>query len=194
MTSETDNKDKDQDLHDEVKQGHNYDGIDELDNPPPRWIMNLFYITIGLSILYGAYFFWLRIGDNQDQEYARKSAKHDLEYKKNTPAVAIKLLEDAGSLNEGQEIYVQMGCVACHGNSGEGNAIGPNLTDDNWINGCSFDNVVNIVKNGNSVKGMTAFKDKLSDEKVAKVASFVLLKLKGSKPANPKPPQGEPCK
>ena len=30
---------------------HNYDGIQELDNPPPRWIMLIFYITIGFSIL-----------------------------------------------------------------------------------------------------------------------------------------------
>ncbi len=30
---------------------HNYDGIQELDNPPPRWIMALFYITIGFSII-----------------------------------------------------------------------------------------------------------------------------------------------
>ena len=37
---------------------HEYDGIKELDNPPPRWIMMLFYLTIGWSMLYGAYFIW----------------------------------------------------------------------------------------------------------------------------------------
>jgi len=31
---------------------HTYDGIEELDNPPPRWIMMLFYLTIGFSIFY----------------------------------------------------------------------------------------------------------------------------------------------
>ena len=33
---------------------HNYDGIQELDNPPPRWIMAIFYITIGFSIIKAA--------------------------------------------------------------------------------------------------------------------------------------------
>ena len=42
---------KPQDLHDEKIMDHDYDGIKELDNPPPRWIMALFYITIGFSII-----------------------------------------------------------------------------------------------------------------------------------------------
>ena len=59
---------------------HEYDGIKELDNPPPRWIMMLFYITIAWSILYGAYYFWLKQGDHQDAEYVRKSEVHDQKY------------------------------------------------------------------------------------------------------------------
>ncbi len=55
----------------EVMDNHNYDGIEELDNPPPRWIMALFYITIAFAIIYGAYYFWLDIGDHQDAEYVR---------------------------------------------------------------------------------------------------------------------------
>ena len=39
---------------DEHLMEHNYDGIQELDNPPPRWIMAIFYITIGFSIIYAA--------------------------------------------------------------------------------------------------------------------------------------------
>lgn len=41
----------------EVIDDHNYDGIQELDNPPPRWIMALFYITIAFAVIYGAYYF-----------------------------------------------------------------------------------------------------------------------------------------
>ena len=82
--------------------------------------------------------------------------------------------------------------MTCHGTSGEGNAIGPNLTDDAWIHGCKFDDVFSLIKNGFPTKGMTAFKGQLSDEKIQQVASFV-LSLKGTNPANAKAPQGVPC-
>ena len=57
---------------DEHLNEHSYDGIEELDNPPPRWIMMIFYLTIGISILYAAYFFWLDVGDQQDVRYVKK--------------------------------------------------------------------------------------------------------------------------
>jgi cytochrome c oxidase cbb3-type subunit 3 len=197
MGSDTNNeklKEK-KELHDEVMTGHDYDSIGELDNPPPRWIMALFYLTIGISILYGAYYFWLGIGENQDQEYQTKSAKHDEKYKKaNTPVAELKLLTDESSLADGKAIYTEMACAACHGVNGEGNAIGPNLTDEYWIHGCGFTNVHDMIKNGNSIKGMTAFKDRLTEDKIAKVASYVLVSLKGTNPPNAKAPQGELCK
>ncbi|HOW31140.1 MAG TPA: cbb3-type cytochrome c oxidase N-terminal domain-containing protein [Bacteroidales bacterium] len=179
----------------EIMEGHDYDGIGELDNPPPRWIMALFYITIGLSILYGAYYFWLDIGPNQDEVYAIKSERHDQNFASaKAPAAELKLLTDEAALSEGKAIYTEMACSACHGIVGEGNAVGPNLTDENWIHGCSFNNVYEIISNGIAVKGMTSFKDKLSPEKIAKVASYVLVSLKDTKPVNAKAPQGEPCK
>jgi len=172
---------------------HEYDGIKELDNPPPRWIMMIFYITIGWSILYGAYFFWLKVGDDQDAEYARKSAKHDQKYQIASLSVDdLVLLTDQADLEEGKTIYNNMNCFACHGMNGEGNAIGPNLTDEFWLSGCDFQSVFNIIKNGNPAKGMTAFKGQISDEDIQKVASYV-VSIVGSSPPNAKEPQGEKC-
>jgi mono/diheme cytochrome c family protein len=35
---------------------------------------------------------------------------------------------------QGQQVYSGVGiCFSCHGPTGEGSALGPNLTDDNWI-------------------------------------------------------------
>lgn len=173
---------------------HEYDGIRELDNPPPRWIMAIFYLTIGISIIYGAYYFWLGVGDHQDAEYIAKSAKHEAKYQlANQSSEDLILLTDAGSVEEGKTIYKEMNCFACHGQNGEGNAIGPNLTDNYWVHGCSFDEVFNIIKNGNPSKGMTAFKAQLSEEKIQKVSSYIFEELIGSNPANPKDPQGELC-
>ena len=180
--------------YDEKLMDHDYDGIQELDNPAPRWIMAIFYVTIAFAIIYGAYYFWLGVGDTQNEEYARKSAQHDQEYQvKNMSSEDLVLLTDASDIDAGKTIYNEMNCFACHGMNSEGNAIGPNLTDEFWINGCGFKNVFTIIKNGKSAKGMAAFKGQLSDEKIQKVASYI-LSLKGTNPANAKASQGEKCK
>ena len=172
---------------------HNYDGIQELDNPPPRWIMAIFYLTIGFSIIYAAYFFWLDVGDDQDAEYARKSEMHDAQYQlTGESAEEIVVLSDAADLEEGKAIYAAMNCAVCHGAKLEGNPIGPNLTDNAWINGCDFQSVFNVIKNGVPAKGMTPFKSQLSDNKIQKVTSYV-LNMVGSNPDKAKGPQGEAC-
>jgi len=186
-------KNKTNDLHDEKLMDHEYDGIGELDNPPPRWIMALFYITIGFSILYGAYYFWLKQGDHQDAEYAKRSERHDQKFKLNTQSSGdIVLLTDAASIDAGKTIYKEMNCFACHGMKGEGNSIGPNLHDEIWLHGCKIQDVVNVIKNGVPAKGMTPFKAQLSDDKIQKVSSYI-LSLKGTKPANAKAAQGVKC-
>lgn len=169
-----------------------HDGIKELDNPPPRWIMAVFYLTIGISILYGAYYFWLKVGDQQDAEYAGSVEKAKLKYAQSAPEAPLTLLNDAASLASGKGIYTSMNCATCHGQNGEGNAIGPNLTDNSWLHGCSFEAVVNIITNGFPTKGMTAFRGQLNDTQIQQVSSYV-VSLKGSEPANAKAPQGEPC-
>jgi cytochrome c oxidase cbb3-type subunit III len=196
MTSKKiDSTDTDQDYNEEPAmdiESHEYDGIKELDNPPPQWIMAVFYLTIGISILYGAYYFWLKVGDKQEAEYVKSVGKANLKYQSEQPAVVLTLLKDAGSLASGKEIFKAMNCITCHGQNGEGNAIGPNLTDNNWLHGCRFEDVFNTIKNGYPVKGMAAFKAQLTDEKIQQTASYV-LSLKGSNPANAKAPQGELC-
>ena len=187
----TDNKQHD--LHDENIMDHDYDGIKELDNPPPRWIMALFYITIGFAIIYGAYYFWLKQGAHQDAEYARKSDLHDQKYQMNSQSTGdLVVLTDAASIEEGKNIYTEMNCFACHGMNGEGNAIGPNLTDEFWIHGCTIQDLFNVIKNGVPAKGMTPFKGQMSDERIQKVSSYI-LSLKGTNPANAKAAQGEKC-
>ncbi len=187
------NKDLDEKLMD-----HDYDGIGELDNPPPSWIMAIFYLTIAFSIFYGAFYFWMDAGDDQWEKYEKKSKLHDEKYQEARESGAVAeaavmgALTDEASIAAGKAIYAEMACFACHGMNGEGNAVGPNLTDNFWIMGCDYETVFDQVKNGNPAKGMTAYKAQLSDAKIQQVASF-LLSLRGSNPANPKAPQGDEC-
>ncbi|MDP8208542.1 MAG: cbb3-type cytochrome c oxidase N-terminal domain-containing protein [Candidatus Electryonea clarkiae] len=97
-------------------------------------------------------------------------------------------LADAGAIAGGQKIYAQY-CFTCHGAAGEG-GIGPNLTDEYWINGGSFPEIIHTIKIGVPVKGMIAWSTQLSPEQILEVGSYVNT-LAGTNPANAKAPQGE---
>jgi mono/diheme cytochrome c family protein len=52
---------------------------------------------------------------------------------------------------QGKTIFENSGgCAACHGASGEGTALAPNLTDGDWLNtsGKNYDEIVAVVTNG----------------------------------------------
>ena len=53
-----------------------------------------------------------------------------------------------------------------------------------------MNHVYKTIKFGINGKGMVAWKSKLSGKQMLQVSSYV-LSLKGTKPANPKPPQGQ---
>jgi cytochrome c oxidase cbb3-type subunit 3 len=80
-------------------------------------------------------------------------------------------------------------CFTCHGKAGEG-GIGPNLTDDYWLHGGDFSEIVKTIKYGVPTKGMVAWRMDLKPDQILQVASFV-KSLHGSNPPNPKPPQGD---
>jgi len=175
---------------------HDYDGIKELDNKPPPWIMWLFYITIFWAVMYLVVFHVLKIGKLQDQEYVEEVNKatilqQQLAATKTFDETNVVLLTDDASLSLGKEMFTAKTCVTCHGSQGEGNAIGPNLTDEYWISGNTPNDVFKTIKYGNAIKGMTPFKDQLNDEKIQQLVSYVLVSLKGSNPPNAKAPQGE---
>jgi len=193
QTDNTDNFEMKNESGDHITE-HEYDGIKELDNPPPKWIMAIFYITIAFAFYYGIYYFVLD-GPSQDEEYTIKSAEHDKKFSEmNSDQAPLVLLTDEQSVSEGKAIYAEMNCKVCHGEVGEGNAVGPNLTDQYWLHGCDFNSVFNIIKNGVPTKGMTAFKSQMSDAKIQKVTSYVLKGLVGTNPSNPKDAQGKECK
>ncbi len=174
---------------------HEYDGIRELDNPPPFWLMSLFYLSVIFSVAYGAYYFWLGMGDLQAAEYEKEVAAAQLNQKAQPENAFdennIVLFTDDENLKAGAELFATKTCTTCHGQHGEGNAIGPNLADEYWIHGNTPNELFQIIKNGVPTKGMTPFKGQLSPEQMVQVLSYVLLKIQKSNPENAKEPQGE---
>jgi len=176
-----------------VKLDHNFDGIQELNNPLPPWWTAGFVITVIISVLY-IFYYTIQGKDSQYDEYNREMAKAKAQvdaYKKANNIVdanTVTLLTDKNALAEGKEIYLK-NCAACHVADG-GGLVGPNLTDNAWIYGCNIKDVFKVITNGTS-KGMPPWKA-LGADKVQKVASYV-LSLQGTKPAKPKAPEGQAC-
>jgi cytochrome c oxidase cbb3-type subunit III len=180
----------------ELDLGHEYDGIRELNNRLPPWWLYGFYLTIIFAGIYLWRFHVSHTGPTSAQEYERAvvSAKIRVdEYlKKKGEAVDetnVTMLTGADDLAAGKAIFTDpTKCPSCHLADGGGNTVGPNLTDNFWLYGGDIKDIFKTIKYGTN-KGMRSWKDDLSPKQMAQVASYV-KSLKGTKPANPREPQG----
>ncbi len=173
-----------------------FDGIAELDNPTPPWFNFIFYTTIIVAALYLLNYHVLKIGNLQASEYTvevkEAKASVDAYLKKTGNAIDennVTLLTDKAALEEGKKIFEANTCVTCHKIDG-GGLVGPNLTDDYWIHGGDIKSVFKTIKYGVTAKGMTAWQNAFTGKQIQAVASYV-KSLKGTKPAEPKAPQGD---
>lgn len=174
---------------------HEADGIREFDNALPRWWLYGFYFTIVFGVLYFANYHLLPtplIGTRGlTAEYAAEveaAAAHT--HKHGQPGAApVVALSDHESVEKGRAIFEGSTnvCFSCH-RQDLGGLVGPNLTDDNWLHGCTVADLVGNVKSGFPLKGMLPFGtgQHLTDEQVLQVVSYVVSK-RGSQPQNPKP-------
>ncbi len=181
----TDNKDN----HDAE---HEYDGIKELNNPSPIWIIMLFFITFGFAGIYAVKYFG-HPGNGMDQDSEYLTAVKEQKMSMITGGKGSTLTE-AQMKVAGGKLFQEKGCVACHGGHGEGNTIGPNLCDNYWISGCSPENVVLTIREGRPEKGMAPFKNSLSEAQINQLSVYILKSLQGSNPPDGKTAQGELCK
>lgn len=175
--------------------GHEYDGIQELDNGIPSWFQGLFAITIVFAV---AYFFHYEIGNGpgSEQEYAAEVLAHKAKVAAAEAAgggggpsaeVLAAAFKDDSKKAAGKAVYVAK-CASCHLPDG-GGSIGPNLTDKFWIHGGKLEQIAATVSTGVLAKGMPAWKDLVSADELVNVVAYV-KSLQGTKPANPKAAEG----
>ena len=178
---------------DEILMEDDYDGIRELDNKIPPWFNYLFYATIIFAIYYMFNYEVFSAGKSQVDEYNAEMEAAAMQRAQLEAAGAfvteenVTMLTDMGDLEAGKEIF-KVNCVPCHGPDA-GGIVGPNLTDKYWIHGGGIKNVFRIVKYGVPAKGMLSWQTQLNPKQMQEVSSYV-LSLEGTKPANPKEPQG----
>lgn len=170
---------------------HNYDGIQEYDNPLPRWWVYLFYATIIYSVLYLLNVPGIGIGKGRLSDYesdvAAWRAAHPQEAPGASPEQLMALASDPSVLESGKQVYAT-NCASCHRADG-GGMIGPNLTDDAWIHGGALPEIHKTIVEGVLAKGMPNWGKLLKPGQISAVTVYV-ASLKGTHPANAKAPEG----
>ena len=174
---------------------HDYDGIKELDNRLPTWWVYGLYVTILFSCVYLYRFHISHSAPLSGEEYQIAMQKADEEketYLKNAASKVdentVTLMADASTLGQGKQLYSTV-CIACHGPVGQG-LVGPNLTDDYWLHKGGIKDIFKTIKYGVAEKGMKSWEADFSPVQMAALANYV-KSLHGTKPANPKEPQGD---
>ncbi|MDG2223840.1 MAG: cbb3-type cytochrome c oxidase N-terminal domain-containing protein [Rubripirellula sp.] len=176
--------------------GHDYDGIQEYDNPLPGWWKWLFIV----SILFGPpYFFFYHNGvegrslsDRYDRNLAANLRLQfdELGDLKADRAAVIKYTYQPNWLKAGKAVF-KTHCVSCHGKDG-GGLIGPNLTDEAYKNVKDIGDILSILQNGANAGAMPAWQNRLSTPEIVLVSSYV-ASLRGTTPSTePKEPEGRP--
>jgi cytochrome c oxidase cbb3-type subunit 3 len=173
---------------------HDYDGIQELDNPIPAWFMYLFYGTIIFAAGYLLNYHVFKTGQLQYAEYRTEMAQADIAKKLFLSKAAnrvdentVKLVHDPTVIASGQAVF-KTTCAPCHGEHAQGN-VGPNLTDDYWLHGGKINDLFKTIKYGVLAKGMPTWEKQLTPKQISDVANYI-KSLHGSNPAGAKEPQG----
>ncbi|MBT7896976.1 MAG: c-type cytochrome [Flavobacteriales bacterium] len=164
---------------------HDYDGIKELDNDLPSWWLYGFYGCILFALFYLYDYHIAETSPLQAEEYEIEIKSANNEIAMNVNPIEVIRLEDEESIANGAQIYSN-NCMPCHLENG-GGSIGPNLTDEYWIHGGSFESIVKVVNDGVLDKGMIAWKTVLNPSQINEVSSYLLTlpNVEG------KDPQGE---
>ncbi|WP_204993926.1 MULTISPECIES: cytochrome-c oxidase, cbb3-type subunit III [unclassified Sphingopyxis] len=145
--------------------GHEWDGIEELNTPLPRWWLWTFYATIvwGLAyvVLYPAWPMVNRategvLGWSSRGDLAKEMAADAKRRAPTVNAIAATALADLPAQPQLMQAAVQGGgaafrvhCVQCHGAGGAGvKNLYPSLTDDDWLWGGDLASIEYTVTHG----------------------------------------------
>ncbi|WP_200911578.1 cytochrome-c oxidase, cbb3-type subunit III [Teredinibacter purpureus] len=161
--------------------GHVYDGIEEYDNPLPRWWFILFVITLIYAAIYlvlypgmGSFkglLGWSSTGElRMDQEKAQADLAETFGVYSQMPLE--ELVHDGRAMKMGVRLFAN-NCAVCHGADAGGNFGFPNLTDNAWLHGGSPDEILTSIRDGRE-GAMPAWGDIIGESNVVAVSEYVL--------------------
>jgi len=160
--------------------GHNYDGIEEYDNPLPAWWFWGFVLSMLFGIGYLLYFpglgnfaglgGWSQVSaltesqDDADERYGPLFAQY--------AAIPVdELATDQAAMRMGGRLFAT-NCAVCHGAAGTGSEGFPNLTDAEWHWGGSAEQIKTTLLNGRQAM-MPAWGEVLQEQGITEVAEYV---------------------
>ncbi|WP_350333945.1 cytochrome-c oxidase, cbb3-type subunit III [Coralliovum pocilloporae] len=144
--------------------GHEWDGIEELNNPLPRWWLWMFYVTIIWAFLYWiAMPSWPLVSSYTTGILGHSQRANVLEDVAQAKAARSELgqglinasLEDIQNTADLLEFAMASGsaafgdnCAPCHGSGAQGSRGFPNLNDDDWLWGGDLDSIHETIRVG----------------------------------------------
>jgi cytochrome c oxidase cbb3-type subunit 3 len=162
--------------------GHVWDqDLKELNNPLPRWWLNLYYITlvfgIGYLVLYpglgnfAGTLGWTQLNQYQDEVEAADQRFGPLYEKYFREQISV-LAGNQQALKTGQRLFLNY-CATCHGSDARGGSGFPNLRDDDWLYGGEPQQIKTSIMNGRTGV-MPGWGSALGSEGVFNVTEYVL--------------------
>ncbi len=175
----------------EQTMGHSFDGIEEYDNPLPKWWFMLFVGTIIFAVVYLVLYpglgNWKGIlpgyegGWTQDKQWQREVDKAQAQYgpiyAKYAAMPITEVAKDEQALKMGGRLFSTY-CSICHGSDAKGAVGFPNLADNNWRWGGEPDTIKATILHGRKAM-MPAWGQVIGDEGVNNVSAYVRSTLAG---------------
>ena len=161
--------------------GHTYDGIEEYDNPMPKWWYNKFIITIVFGLIYFVLYPGLGnwqgvLGWTQEKAWEKEVTQAEEEFSALYASYAAtpieSLISDTHALRSGQRIFAN-NCAVCHGSTATGSYGFPNLTDDDWLFGGAPKAIKTTILDGRQ-GAMPPWGPVLGEQGVSEVAEYVM--------------------
>ena len=161
--------------------GHIWDeNIRELNAPLPRWWLHLFNITIVFALIYLILFpglgnvpgvkGWTQ-NAQYDAELSAATASQEAVYARFRDMDPAALMADSEANEIGHRLFGN-NCAMCHGSDGRGATSFPNLADNDWLYGGSFDQVLASINKGR-VGTMPPWGAVLGEDGVTEVVAYV---------------------
>ncbi len=189
--------------------GHSFDGIEELNNPLPKWWSTFFLLTIiwafGYLALYGlgnwtGFIGWkssnqgiLSLADSKAQskvakengylvQYDREIEAADAKYGPIFDAYAAQSIEELATDEEALKVGQRLflqNCSQCHGSNASGTTGFPDLTDKDWLYAGDAAGIKQSILHGRKANGMMAWGAALGGDQGVKDVAAYVLSLSG---------------
>ncbi len=161
--------------------GHVWDeNLVELNAPLPRWWLHLFNITIVYGFIYFALYpglgnvkgalSWTQLAQYEEEISAANLQQQEVfaAFKNMTPE---QLMANTEANEIGRRLFAN-NCAMCHGSDGRGAPGFPNLTDNDWLYGSDYEQILTSINKGR-IGAMPPLGDALGEQGVLESSVYV---------------------